>query len=171
MQGAKTSNIMLACWRRVHLHKSASFKRIFEQIQTNQKRDTNFNSTMIVKSNFKLLMRKSIENITPQIRKTFRFGALILKPVAWFCSRGSAFYFRLVFWTLWGVPPWTDLGLLGDPLVRNSGFVGTRKHLFSMGMWIIVSLRLNRLQLAKPDTPLWFIVSISNYSLFSRTSG
>ena len=30
MQGAKTSKTMLPCERRVHLHKSASFKMMFE---------------------------------------------------------------------------------------------------------------------------------------------
>ena len=35
MQGAKTSKIMLPCQRHVHLHKSDSFKTIFEQILTN----------------------------------------------------------------------------------------------------------------------------------------
>ena len=37
MQGAKTSKNMLPCWRHVHLHKSASFRLIFEKIQTNHK--------------------------------------------------------------------------------------------------------------------------------------
>jgi hypothetical protein len=37
MQGAKTSRIMLPCWRRAHLHKSASFEASFEQIQTSDK--------------------------------------------------------------------------------------------------------------------------------------
>ena len=31
MQGAETSKTMLPYWRRVHLHKSASFKTIFYQ--------------------------------------------------------------------------------------------------------------------------------------------
>ena len=39
MQGAKTSKIMRPCGRHVHLHKSASFKTIFEQFQTNHKND------------------------------------------------------------------------------------------------------------------------------------
>ena len=42
MCGAETSQIMLPCWRRVHLHKSAksvSFKTIFEQIQKSHKKD------------------------------------------------------------------------------------------------------------------------------------
>ena len=36
MQSAKTSKFMLPFWRRVHLHKSASFKTSFEEIKTNQ---------------------------------------------------------------------------------------------------------------------------------------
>ena len=37
MHGAKTSKVMFPCWRRVHLHKTASFKAIFEQVQKNHK--------------------------------------------------------------------------------------------------------------------------------------
>ena len=37
LQGAKTSKTMLPCKRRVHLHKSASFKMIFEQFQKKYK--------------------------------------------------------------------------------------------------------------------------------------
>ena len=38
MQGAKTLKIMFLCGRREHLHKSASFKTIFEEMLTNHKK-------------------------------------------------------------------------------------------------------------------------------------
>ena len=47
MQGAKTTQIMLSCERRVHLHNSASFKTIFEQIQTNLKTCAKVDSKMV----------------------------------------------------------------------------------------------------------------------------
>ena len=47
MQGAETSKIMLPCWRSVHLHKSASFKTIFEQNQTNPKKNANNDLQML----------------------------------------------------------------------------------------------------------------------------
>ena len=47
MQGAKTSKGMLQCKRHVHLHKSISFKTIFEQIQTICKSDAKNDSKMM----------------------------------------------------------------------------------------------------------------------------
>ena len=47
MQGAKTSQIMLPWRRRVHLHKSASFKTIFEQILKSHENDANNDPKMI----------------------------------------------------------------------------------------------------------------------------
>ena len=47
------------------------------------------------------------------------FGTSCLK-LYW----GSAFCLRRVFRTLWGVPPWTDVDLLGAPSVRFSLLVG-----------------------------------------------
>ena len=50
MQGAKTSKLMLPCGRRVHLHKSASSKAIFEQLLTNHENDAKIDSKMTEKS-------------------------------------------------------------------------------------------------------------------------
>ena len=50
MQGVKTAKFMFPCWRRVKLHKSAGFKTIFEQIQTNHKNDAENDPKMIEKT-------------------------------------------------------------------------------------------------------------------------
>ena len=50
MQRVEKSKPMLPCWRRVHLHKSASFKTIFEQIPTNHKTDAKIDIKMVEKS-------------------------------------------------------------------------------------------------------------------------
>ena len=48
MQSAETSKkIILPCGRRVHLHKSASFKMIVENIQTNHKKDGTIDAELI----------------------------------------------------------------------------------------------------------------------------
>ena len=47
MQGAKTFKIMFLCERRVHLHKSAGFKTIFEEIPPNHKNDAKNDSNII----------------------------------------------------------------------------------------------------------------------------
>ena len=49
MQGAKTSKTMSPCGRRVHIHKSASFKTIFEQIPNIDKSSAKTDSEMIEK--------------------------------------------------------------------------------------------------------------------------
>ena len=61
MQGAKVSKTMLPCWRRVHLHKSASFKTIFENIQANHTNDAKIDSRMIEQS-----ITKTIEKMMPK---------------------------------------------------------------------------------------------------------
>ena len=53
MQGAKTSKIMFPCGRRVHLHKSASFKLIFGKFRTNHKNDAKID-TKIIENPFKI---------------------------------------------------------------------------------------------------------------------
>ena len=47
MQGAKTSKIILPRSRGVHLHKSASFKTIFETFLTHHKNDDEIDPKMI----------------------------------------------------------------------------------------------------------------------------
>ena len=80
MQGAKTSKNMLLCQRRVHLHKSASFKTIFHQIpQIIIKHDFKIDPNMIdksIKQTSKNIRTKHIEQIT-----NFQMLAPILEPV------------------------------------------------------------------------------------------
>ena len=47
MQGAITSKFMFPCGRRVHLHRSACYKTIFEQLQTNHNKYANIDPTII----------------------------------------------------------------------------------------------------------------------------
>ena len=47
MQGANTSKTILPCGRRVHLHKSASLKKVFEQTLTNQRNEATNDHKMI----------------------------------------------------------------------------------------------------------------------------
>ena len=50
MQGAETSKSMLPCGRRVHLHESAIFETIFEQIKKHHKNDIKVDRKNIEKS-------------------------------------------------------------------------------------------------------------------------
>ena len=50
MQGAKISKSMFPCVRRVHLHKSASFKLIRGKNQTNHKKNAKSGPKMIEKT-------------------------------------------------------------------------------------------------------------------------
>ena len=77
MQAAKTSKFMLPCRRRVHLHTSASFKTIFEQIQTNHKNYIKFDPKMIEKS-VKITSTKCYK----KQRKQNQIGGPILELVA-----------------------------------------------------------------------------------------
>ena len=52
MQGAKTSKFLIQCGRRVHLHKSASFKTSLEQIQTSYNPEPGFERFLIEKKIF-----------------------------------------------------------------------------------------------------------------------
>ena len=106
---------MLPCLRRVHLHKSASFKTIFEPIQTNHKKDSKIDPKIIENQfwNHTKRVRKNIDEYWPQYSK-FQIGALILEPVAWLIPGVAHFCLRPVFRNHWGVPPvdrvWPSLG-------------------------------------------------------------
>ena len=56
------------------------------------------------------MMRKNIEKCSPKYALVsdcgYHFGTIFVN-----LSYGSAFCLRPVFRNLWGVPPWTDLGL------------------------------------------------------------
>ena len=111
MQGAKTSQIMLPCWRRVHLHKSARFKMIPDKILTNQKHHLKIGPKMLEHSikTIEQIMRKNIETYYPKYSKLSDFGSHFGTN----CladSRCGAFCLRPVFQNLWAVPPWTDFG-------------------------------------------------------------
>ena len=55
MQGVKTSKTMFPCKRRAHLHKSASFKTIFEQIRKKEKHKNDAkNDPQIIEKEFKM---------------------------------------------------------------------------------------------------------------------
>ena len=58
MQGAKNSKTMLPRKRRAHLHKSASFKTSFEQIQKDDKKYAK-NDSKMVEEIFKTHQKKS----------------------------------------------------------------------------------------------------------------
>ena len=85
MQGAETSKIMLPCERRVHLHKSASFKTIFEKDLTNRQKNNVEIDLENIKSPFnkhKKRMRGNIKKYYPKYAKLSdcgsHFGAICL---------------------------------------------------------------------------------------------
>ena len=73
MQGAITSKNMLPRRRRVHLHKSASFKTIFDQIKKNHKKYAKNDPKMIENTKFRKNGVETNRNKFPAIRQTFRF--------------------------------------------------------------------------------------------------
>ena len=118
MRGAETSNTLLPCWRGVHLHKAASFKMIFEKIQTKHTYDAKMDPKTIeqtFKNNPKHAERH--RKTSPRMSQTFRFwlpfGTICLK-----LSSSSVFAFATSFseplrgypldrfWSCLG-PPWS----------------------------------------------------------------
>ena len=113
---------MLSCWRRVHLHKSDSFKRIFKQIQTSHTTYAKNVSKMIGKTINKSSnkwCRKTLNNNDPKYTKLSycgsHFGICFLRV-----SDSCAFCLWPVFRNLWGgtpldrfwhqlEPPWSNL--------------------------------------------------------------
>ena len=82
MQDAETSKIMLPCWRRVHLHKSASLKTIFEQIRKNHKNDAKNYPKLIEKH---LQQKEKIGKLSKHIPTNtpkFQISAPIWEPAA-----------------------------------------------------------------------------------------
>ena len=113
MQGAKTSKIMLPCWRRVHLDKSACFKTIFEQIPKIDENDAKHESENDRKIHLKIIrqvMRKNIENDSPKYTNLSDLGSHFGTICVIICGPG-AFFSKPVVRNLQGVPPWTDFGL------------------------------------------------------------
>ena len=93
---------MLPCGRRVHLHKSASFETIFEQIQTNHKNDAENDPNIIGKSIFGK-HRTTLPNIFKHFKSWLPIGSYLL----------ATFLLQRVFLAAWFLEP-----LRGHPLDR-----------------------------------------------------
>ena len=104
-QNFKKRDLMLA--RGTLLHKSASFKIIPEQYQTNQKNYANFDTETILK-----IHQKSIPH-----HPKFKIWAPILEPVALIFKGGLYSFADLIFGTSGGYPLGLILASPGAPLV------------------------------------------------------
>ena len=140
MRSAKTSKHKLPCRRRVHLHKSASFKTIFEQKTLTNKTNCKNDHTMIEQS----ACGKTSTNITEHT-PTLQILAFILKPVAWNFPGVPRYFCDMFFWTSEGHPldrcwpplghPWWDF-VLEDfkkqiaPNVKESRATNGTNHTF-----------------------------------------
>ena len=89
MQGAETSKTMFPCWRRVHLHESASFKTIFERLQTNHKKYAKIDPKMTENTIFKNIKEwyeKTSKHITennPNFQIWEPFWSQLLEMFVW----------------------------------------------------------------------------------------
>ena len=96
---------MHPCKRRVHLHKSANFKTIFEHILTNH--ENNVDPKMIDKSIQKPSNKwfgKTLKHITPNTQQ-IQIWDPILEPVAWNFRLVARFVCDLFFRTSGGYTP------------------------------------------------------------------
>ena len=122
MQGAKTLKTIFPCSRRVHLHKSAGLKTIFEQIPNKHKNDAKNDPDETTVKLHKNIMRKKmkIQQILRMFRCWLPLWTHLLEPF----PRWRVFVRDLFFGTSEGYPLGQIWASLGAHLVRFCRLVG-----------------------------------------------
>ena len=108
----KPQTVMLSGGRRVHLYNSAGFKFVFDKNPSNYRKIL----TLLPKRSktyskaIQQMIRKNCDKCDPNWAEPSDSRSH-LGAIRSIVSSCGAFFFQPVFRTLWGVPPWTDLGL------------------------------------------------------------